>query len=120
MKKFLKIIIILFMLFSFVQIKAQDQTIFDLYIVGEIDDSIYLIWTHVPGVQYYNIYRSFFPEGPYNLICQRMTIDYEFYIDYGLDYGKYYYYVVSSVDNLGRESSFSNEVKIIIYQKLRI
>ena len=120
MKIILKLAIILFILFSFIQINAQDQTIFDLCIVGEVDNSVCLVWTHVPEVQYYNIYRSFFSEGPYDLIYQKITMDYELYIDYGLDYGKYYYYVMSSVDNLGRESPFSNEVKIILYSKLRI
>ena len=60
----------------------------------------------------YNIYRSTSPGGPYTPVAsgvQSLT-----YKDELVNPGVTYYYVVRSVDLSGRESGYSEEVKVTI------
>jgi len=73
----------------------------------------YLSWDQSNGAAGYNVYRGGKHGGPYgqiNLALDGSTN----YTDNGVDAGTTYYYVVTAVDPEGRESGYSNEVKIII------
>jgi fibronectin type 3 domain-containing protein len=56
----------------------------------------------------YNIYRGTQKSGPYALLISRVT-DTK-YIDELVNSGVTYYYVLTSVDENGRESKFSEEI----------
>lgn len=84
------------------------QTIFDLYARAK-DSKIDIVWTCVPGNVTYNIYRSTTQGGPYTLVKAGHTSSYCTYADFGLVNGTTYYYRVTSVDETGLESLYSNE-----------
>ncbi|MBC7228900.1 MAG: L,D-transpeptidase family protein [Actinobacteria bacterium] len=66
-----------------------------------------------PGIAAYRVYRSETPGGPYQLVGQRSTdvfINYLGYVDTGLRDGVTYYYVITSVDERGRESAPTPEL----------
>ena len=84
------------------------QTIFDLYARAK-DRKIDIVWTCVPGNVTYNIYRNTTQGGPYTLVKTGHTSSYCTYADFGLVNGTTYYYRVTSVDEAGLESLYSNE-----------
>jgi fibronectin type 3 domain-containing protein len=60
----------------------------------------------------YNIYRSTSPGGPYAPLAS--GVQSPTYKDELVNKGMTYYYVVRSVDKSGRESGYSEEVKVTI------
>jgi fibronectin type 3 domain-containing protein len=77
--------------------------------------SVTLHW-HPPAesskVVGYNIYRSTSPGGPYTSLVSGVPS--LLYKDEQVTTGMTYYYVVRSVDKSGRESGYSEEVKVTI------
>jgi glycosidase len=69
-----------------------------------------ITWAAVPGAASYNVYRSPLSGGGYVLAGSSATNS---YTDTGLQNARTYYYVVTSVDALGNESGWSNEVDAI-------
>jgi len=66
-----------------------------------------------PDIAAYRVYRAEHPGGPYVLLSERFTdsgVNYLGYVDTGLTDGATYYYVLTAVDSLGRESAFSPEL----------
>ena len=64
-------------------------------------------------LQFYNLYRSEVPSGPYTLIEESIGVDYyagNHYLDSDVINGTTYYYVVTSLYSDGSESPYSNEV----------
>ena len=65
-----------------------------------------------PHVVSYNIYRSTSPGGPYTPLASGVqSLIYE---DESVNTGVTYYYAVRSVDQSGRESGYSEEVRVTI------
>jgi len=67
-----------------------------------------------PDIAAYRVYRAQHPGGPYVLLSERFTdsgVDYLGYVDTGLTDGAPYYYVLTAVDSLGRESAYSPELR---------
>lgn len=78
---------------------------------GKVD----LGWSESPSpeIAAYRVYRSSQPGGPYTLRSERSTddfINYLGYVDAGLQDGIPYYYVVTAVDRMGRESGPTAEL----------
>jgi len=61
----------------------------------------------------YSVYRSHISGGPYNRVGS-VPASIGSYTDGSVQSGNTYYYVVTSLDSLGHESSFSNEVMTTI------
>lgn len=77
--------------------------------------SVTLTWnastsTNVVG---YNIYRGGQSGGPYTQINTALNTVLQ-YIDYNVQGGSTYYYVVTAIDSAGKESAYSSEVKSVI------
>ncbi len=67
-----------------------------------------------PDIAAYRVYRSDTPGGPYTLLSERSTdstVNYLGYVDTGLTDGTAYYYVITAVDSMGRESAYTPEVR---------
>jgi fibronectin type 3 domain-containing protein len=60
----------------------------------------------------YNIYRGTKRGGPYEKIASRVSG--LTYVDHTVNRRKTYFYVVTAVDEGGRESKFSQEIKAVI------
>jgi fibronectin type 3 domain-containing protein len=60
----------------------------------------------------YNIYRGTKRGGPYEKIASRVSG--LTYVDHTVNRCKTYFYVVTAVDEGGRESKFSQEIKAVI------
>lgn len=73
------------------------------------DEQVTLYWAPVVehDFDYYVVYRSDFPPGPYEEIA---TTEEAFYVDDGLTNGVTYYYSITSVDAYGNESELSIEL----------
>ncbi len=80
----------------------------NLYVTFEGDEYVFLDWNDStqPSVESYNVYRSTSSGGPYAYLGGDVLSEYE--DDTGVN-GVRYYYVVTAVDNLARESGYSNE-----------
>ena len=80
----------------------------NLQVTFEGDEYVFLDWddSTQPSVVSYNVYRSTTTGGPYAFIGGDVLSEYE--DDTGVN-GTRYYYVVTAVDNLSRESGYSNE-----------
>ncbi|HKZ71752.1 MAG TPA: PKD domain-containing protein, partial [Nitrospirota bacterium] len=89
-------------------VAEPEQTIFNLSARAK-DRKIDIVWTCVPGNVTYNIYRSTTQGGPYTQVKTGHTSSYCTYADFGLVNGTTYYYRVTSVDETGLESLYSNE-----------
>ncbi|HET9495100.1 MAG TPA: alpha-amylase family glycosyl hydrolase [Chloroflexia bacterium] len=76
----------------------------------EGDGEATLGWAAVPGAASYNVYRSPLSGGGYVLAGSTAG---DSFTDTGLQNAKTYYYVVTSVDALGNESGWSNEVSAL-------
>jgi len=75
--------------------------------------SVDLSWDAAPTVVGYNVYRASQPGGPYskiNLVLDANTT----FIDSSVQGGQIYYYVTTSVDSTGAQSSYSNEIQAAI------
>lgn len=73
--------------------------------------TVYLNWNSVSGViSGYNIYRTTTPHSDYRKLNSAPVTD-PSYVDQGLSSETTYYYVVTAVDDQGRESNFSQEVR---------
>jgi len=75
--------------------------------------SVTLSWqppASTPGesVAGYNVYRGTQPGGPYEVIASR--VPQPIYVDRNVESKKTYYYVITSVDQAGRESKHSVEI----------
>jgi len=81
---------------------------------GNIQHSATLTWTaSTSAVVGYNVYRGVQSGGPYmriNSVLEAPTS----YVDYTVQSGCTYYYVVTAVDSNGLESAYSNEVVAVI------
>ena len=79
--------------------------------------SVTLTWNASPPskdftVAGYNIYRGTKAGGPYAKIASRVSG--LTYVDHTVGRRKAYFYVVTAVDQRGRESKFSQEIKAVI------
>jgi hypothetical protein len=75
--------------------------------------SVDLSWDPVSTVVGYNVYRASQAGGPYskiNLVLDANTT----FVDSSVQGGQNYYYVTTSVDSTGAQSSYSNEVQAAI------
>jgi len=72
------------------------------------DTKVSLVWSPAPGALSYNIYRNSGVE--YTLVTSGYVSDYATYLDSGLVIGDTYCYLVSWINNNGKESLESNEV----------
>jgi len=73
--------------------------------------TVYLNWNSVSGaISGYNIYRTTTPHSNYRKLNAAPVTDLS-YVDQGLSPETTYYYVVTAVDDQGRESNFSQEVR---------
>lgn len=76
--------------------------------------SVDLTWTEsTSGVAGYNVYRAATSGGPYSRVNSGMDGGTN-YTDSGVQTGQTYYYVVTSLDAAGAESSYSGEVAATI------
>ncbi|HSL30718.1 MAG TPA: alpha-amylase family glycosyl hydrolase [Anaerolineales bacterium] len=80
-----------------------------LQVTEEVDGSVSLAWTVVPGAAGYNVYRSFLSGGGWERVNGDLLTSAEF-TDEGLQNARPYYYVVTALDGAGNESAYSNEV----------
>jgi fibronectin type 3 domain-containing protein len=60
----------------------------------------------------YNVYRSTKAGGPYEIQASRVPTS--TYVDKNVKSGKTYYYVITSVDESGRESKQSEEIRTTV------
>jgi fibronectin type 3 domain-containing protein len=77
------------------------------------EHSVTLNWQQAPATQGtkiagYNIYRATTKGGPYSPIASRVPAT--SYKDEPVSSGEIYYYVVTSVDDAGHESGYSQEI----------
>jgi fibronectin type 3 domain-containing protein len=63
-------------------------------------------------VQGYNVYRSATSGGSYELVVSRIPAP--TYTDSTVSSGKTYYYVVTTIDQSGAESKYSDEIKATV------
>jgi len=70
------------------------------------------IFSISPQIAIYNIYRSANAGGPYTSIATGLAGTINTYLDTTTTPGNVYYYVVTSVNTTGVESTYSNEVSV--------
>ena len=75
--------------------------------------SVDLSWDPVSAVVGYNVYRGSQAGGPYSKINSVLNASTTF-IDSSVQSGQNYYYVTTSVDSTGAQSSYSNEIQVVI------
>ena len=75
--------------------------------------SVDLSWDPVSAVVGYNVYRGSQAGGPYSKINSVLNASTTF-IDSSVQSGQNYYYVTTSVDSTGAQSSYSNETHAVI------
>ena len=81
---------------------------------GTIQQSVMLTWVEsTSSVVGYNVYRGAQSGGPYTRINSVLEASTS-YVDYTVQSGCTYYYVVTAVDSNGLESAYSNEVVAVI------
>ncbi|MCR4396602.1 MAG: Zn-dependent exopeptidase M28 [Candidatus Saccharicenans sp.] len=73
--------------------------------------AVHLNWDPVPGAAGYNLYRSPVPHANFQKINSSLIQDNE-YIDNLLGTEAVFYYAVTAVDSLNRESNFSRELAV--------
>jgi hypothetical protein len=76
--------------------------------------SVLLSWSASTnsGIASYSTYRSTIPGGSYGLVAS--AVGTTSYRDQTVQSGATYYYVVTAVNNMGEESSYSNETSVAI------
>jgi len=72
-----------------------------------------LSWDPASAVVGYNVYRASQPGGPYSKINPVLDTSTTF-TDSFVQGGQNYYYVTTSVDSTGAQSSYSNEIQAVI------
>ena len=94
---------------------TTDSANFSITIAAAADHSVMLKWTASPsaGVTGYNVYRSTVSGSGYSKITTS-PIKGLSYTDATVVNGQTYYYVTTSVNAAGDESSYSTQVKMII------
>ncbi len=75
--------------------------------------SVNLSWDPATAVVGYNIYRGSQAAGPYSKINPVLDSTTTF-TDSSVQSGQNYYYVTTSVDSTGAQSSYSNEIQVVI------
>jgi len=75
--------------------------------------SVNLTWDPASAVVGYNVFRGSQPGGPYSRINPVMNASTSF-SDSSVQGGQNYYYVTTSVDSAGAQSSYSNEIQAVI------
>jgi len=75
--------------------------------------SVNLSWDPVSAVVGYNVYRGSQAGGPYSRINPVLNASTSF-TDSSVQGGQTYYYVTTSVDSTGTQSSYSNEIQAVI------
>lgn len=75
--------------------------------------SVDLSWDPASAVVGYNVYRGSQPGGPYSRINPVLNASTSF-TDSSVQGGQNYYYVTTSVDSAGAQSSYSNEIQAVI------
>ena len=83
--------------------------------VQTVVHSVALTWdaSKSSGVVGYNVYRATVSGGPYTKLTPSVIAETQ-YTDTTVQAGHIYYYVVTSVDSSGVESSYSNQVAVTI------
>ena len=79
-----------------------------------VQHSVSLTWKIAmnPQIVSYSMYRSTIQGGAYGLLASALGATN--YQDQSVESGTIYYYVVTSVDNTGQESTYSNEIRAAI------
>ena len=72
-----------------------------------------LSWNAAPAVVGYNVYRASQAGGPYSKINTVLDASTTF-TDSSVQGGQNYYYVTTSVDSTGAQSSYSDELQVVI------
>ena len=75
--------------------------------------SVDLFWDPASAVVGYNVYRASQTGGPYSKINPVLNAGTTF-TDSSVQGGQNYYYVTTSVDSTGTQSSYSNEIRVAI------
>jgi hypothetical protein len=75
--------------------------------------SVGLSWDPATAVVGYNVYRGSQAGGPYSKIDPVLNSSTTF-TDSSVQSGQNYYYVTTSVDSTGAQSSYSNEIQVVI------
>ena len=83
----------------------------NLHVTNEGDGAVSLVWDAVPGSKY-NLYRSYLSGGGWVKVNSDPLTGTD-YTDTGLQNARTYYYVVTSLDAVGNESGYSNEVSAL-------
>ena len=83
--------------------------------VQSVVHSVALAWdaSKSSGVVGYNVYRATVSGGPYTKLTPSAIPETQ-YTDMAVQAGHIYYYVVTSVDSSGVQSSYSNQVSVTI------
>ena len=84
----------------------------DLNVTEESNGSVSLAWNSVSGAAGYNVYRSPLSGGGWVKV-NNSPIGSANYADTSLTNARTYYYVVTAVDNVGNQSTYSNEVSAL-------
>ena len=94
---------------------TTDSANFSITIAAAADHSVMLKWTASPspGVTGYNVYRSTVSGSGYSKITSSPVAGLN-YTDATVVNGQTYYYVTTSVNAAGDESSYSTQIKMII------
>ena len=94
---------------------TTDSANFSIAIAAAADHSVMLKWTASPsaGVTGYNVYRSTVSGSGYSKITPSPNKGLS-YTDATVVNGQTYYYVTTSVNTAGDESSYSSQVKMVI------
>ena len=83
-------------------------------VAAPVQHSASLNWSSsASAVTGYNVYRGTVSGGPYTITNTTLDSSTNF-VDLSVQAGQTFFYVVTSVDAAGMESSFSNEVKAVI------
>jgi glycosidase len=83
-----------------------------LHVTNEGNASVSLVWTSGSGSSGYNVYRSPLSGGGWIKVNSSLVGGTSF-DDSNLQNAKTYYYVVTSLDGIGNESGYSNEVSAL-------
>jgi hypothetical protein len=75
--------------------------------------SVDLSWDAASAVAGYNVYRASQAGGPYSKINPVLNASTTF-TDSSVQGGQNYYYVTTSVDSTGAQSSYSNQIQVVI------
>jgi len=81
---------------------------------GSSGHSVALRWrASASPVAGYNVYRAAQPGGPYSRLNGSAHPETS-YTDFSVQGGRAYFYVISAVSSKGRQSAYSNQVKVVV------